>query len=205
MAHDFSDSAAAAAGGERVTAAMRPTHEPYRLTPTPYFVLMHHPMGWEACQVAGEWVWLPRLKMLSYAPGTNGIRQGRGKGAPPDPTLALVAFQSRGWTIIPEDYDGGYVVRYPVAGGAVHLLRWATPRNVGNKTTVRGDDEAYKAFRLQLVTDGVIAPPVPEVIEDLLDRQRTRIGRAEQHIHIPAVARRLEDDTAKLSGMEAIA
>ena len=202
MAHTFTDSPA---GGERVTSSMRPTHNPYKLTPKPYFVLMHNPLGWECGRVGDRWVWLPRLKELQYQPGSNGVRQGR-RGGAPDATLAIASFQGKGWTIIPEDYDGGYVVRYTVEGGGyAHLLRFDEPRNIGNRTSLRTDEEAYNAWRLQLVEDGILAPPEPEVIEELLERQRTRITRAERDIHIPAVAKRLEQETSKLDEMEAIA
>ena len=98
------------------------------------------------------------------------------------------------------------MVRYTVAGGGyVHLLRFDEPRNIGNRTSLRTDEEGYNAWRLQLVEAGIIDPPESEVIEELLERQRTRISRSERDIHIPAVAQRLEVETAKLDEMEALA
>lgn len=202
MGHEFSNTPAAS--GTRVGPRTASSSQSPRLKAVPYFLLMHHPMGWEACEVEGRGLcWVPRLKKLPITPGSNGVRQGRAGGSP-DASLAIANQTSRGWRFIPEDYDGGFVDRYEATGGVVYLLKFESIKTIGNRSVVRCDDAAYNAWRLGLVENGVIPAPEPEVLEDLMDRQRSRISRHQKHIHIPAVAAKLEAETAKLDTMEAL-
>ena len=203
MSHDFPQEPSA--GGTRVGPRTGADQQPYRLSKSPYFLLMHHPLGWECAEVEGRGLcWLPRLKRLPFAPGVNGVRQGR-RGGPPDPSLAIANHTKRGWTFVPEDYDGGFVDRYKCTGGVRYVTKFETPRNIGNRTVIRGDDEAWNKFRLGLVESGVLAGPEPEVLEDLMDRCRNRIARSQKDIHIPAVAEKLEALELTLATMEEMA
>lgn len=200
MPHDFASTPAL--GGTRVPPRQSVAAQLPRLKASPYFLLMHHPLGWEACEVEGRGLcWLPRLKRLIFAAGSNGIRQGR-RGGGPDPSLAIASHTERGWRFIPEDYDGGYVDRYECTGGIRYMTKFESPKNLGNRTVIRGDDAKWNLFRLSLVENGVIPAPEPEILEDLMDRQRNRISRSQKHIHIPAVADKLEKDEARLAAME---
>ncbi len=204
MSHDFTGAAAPPAEGQRVNRRARPTSRAYRLRAEPYFILVHSPLSWDLVEMQGpdgaQWVWLPRLKRLRLTPGVNGVRQGR-RGGAPDATLAIAQLQRRGWIIIPEEYDGGYVDEYPGHRGKVHVLKFETPVHVGAKTVLRCDEDAWRRWRLKLVEDGIVPPPQQEVLEAIMDRQRNRISRHERNVHIPAIAAKVEADVAKLDAM----
>jgi len=204
--------AAADGEGQRVRPGAHTTAQAYRLRATPYFLLVHNPLSWEIAEVeledeAGEITgspvicWLPRLKRLELSPGVNGVRMGR-RGSPPDASLAVANLRTQGWTMIPEDYDGGYVNVHPGARGPIHVLKFDQPVNVGSKTVLRCDDEGYKRFRYRLVVDGVIKPPEPEALEAIMDLRRNRIARHQREVHIPAVRARVDALEEELGEMK---
>lgn len=219
MARKYGKSDQRATGGVRVTGATAPTTQPLRLRPEPYFLLMHSGKSWELQELPRKLVtgrkpkadesdtvdvWLPRLKRLRVAPGVNGVKQGRA-GTAPNATVALAGFQSRGWTIIPEDWDGGYVDRYETQRGPVHMLRFDYPVQVGDRTVIRTKVDELNAWRLKLIADGVISPPAPEILEEIIDLQANRARRDERDVHVPTVAAKVERERAKLERMKAAA
>ncbi len=205
MAKNLTKAQPAAPPLQMVSASAAGAAPAFNLKPCPFFYLTHHPSSWEVGEVDGKRYWLPRLKRLKLAPGVNAVRQGR-KGGPPDASLAIAQAQRQGKTIIPDTFDGGYVHKVRGARGWVHLLKFDTPKNLGRTTVIKTDHEAYRAFRLKLVTSGLIAPPEPEILEAIMDRQRNRSERRADQAHIPREAKRIEREEAKLTEMrEAVA
>ena len=167
---------------------------------SPYFLLFHNPEDWE--HKAGEW--LPRLKRLPLAPGVNAIRQSRNGGAV-DPNLAIVQLQQRGFKIIPEDFGGGFVKQVAVAGGVAHMMHCDEIKRIGRQAVLRRDDEAYTEFQRSLLVEGVVAPPEPEILERLMDRQQARIDRQQAKTHLPNVKAQVKASAETLKSMRAAA
>ena len=186
MGHDFS-------AGEVVSTQQE---VPHRLPTAPRFVLFHDPDAWRAEKVApavlnkkgeetkpAEYRWLPMLKQLPIAPGVNGVRQGRKVGntiSAPDPTPAIVRLQRQGFTIIPEDFDGGFMVRHRVDGGWRYCLKFEKLRRHGRISEVEFDRADYNRFRAKLVEDGIIRPIRPGRIKELQRRAESMRSGADE-------------------------
>ena len=185
--HEFS-------GGQLVSG--RP-EQPHRAPVAPPFVLFHDPEAWRAEEMSpaehgkggklikdAEHQWLPCLKQLPITPGVNGVRMGQklpgGKMGPPDPTAALVALQRNGYTIIPDDFDGGFQVRHEVRGGLRFSLKFERLVRHGTITEIEFDRDAYRDFRAKLVRDGVIRPIRPGRIKELRRRAQSGLEAAEE-------------------------
>ncbi len=200
MARDFSpEPNAEEPAGELVSRTLRPGFRPHLVKRSPYFHLMFSPGQWEATEMPDHgWTWLPKLKKLPLTPGVNGVRGGHPHA---DGSLAIAGAQQRGMLLIPDDYKGGFVMRHMTATGYTHLHKSERLVRVGPRSEVRGDSVAWNQFRYDLVQDGIIPPPTAEELDLLMDRQRRRLERNQKAVHIPAVAARVEADTAKLEGM----
>lgn len=172
------------------------------LKPQPRFYYMAHPSRWECIETDKGWEWLPRLGKLKLTPGTNAVRQGRGRHGQVDDSLAIITKQKAGWTVIPyEVIEGGYCWRYEGRKGAVHLSRWAQPKQVGNQTIMQTDTDGYNAFRSMLLADGHIPAPDPEMLSIIRDRQLKEVNEAAAKAHIPAIAAQLQAGQDALEGM----
>jgi len=164
--------------------------------PRANFYLMHNPEGWEPVQKEdGSWEWLPVLKRLLLKPGVNGVR-GTRNGL--DDSRARISFQDRGWTII--DRSMGYVTRYPCRRGWSYYLTWDHPIKAGRRLVVRHDAEGYNEFRRELVEDGVVQAPLPEVLADVLRGHQKQIDRNSKDIHIPVVKARIDEAKELIAG-----
>ena len=181
--------------GELVTS--RP-EAPHRLPTAPPFILCHDPDAWRPETVAdaevdedgaivkrAEYAWLPQLKQLPISPGVNGVRMGRKIGGvvqPPDPTAAIVRLQRQGFTVIDDDFDGGWQVRHRVEGGWRYALKFERLQRYGKVTEIDFDKSGYQAFRMKLVADGVIQPIRPGRVRELKRRAHSVRTAAEESI-----------------------
>lgn len=193
MAHDFGSVATVVSG---VEASTNPAANRLPEMPRANFYLMHNPEGWEPVKRDdGGWEWLPILKRLLLKPGVNGVRGTKGGM---DDSQARIGFQDRGWTII--DRTMGYVTRYPCRRGYSYYLTWDKPIRAGRRLIVRHDAEGYNAFRRELVEDGVIAPPLPEILDGVLDGFQKQIDRNSKDIHIPIVKAKIDEAKELITG-----
>lgn len=176
------------------------------LKPSPRFYYMAHPSRWECVEGADGWEWLPRLGKMKLTPGVGGVRQGRGRHGQIDDTLARMHKEKNGWILIPyEVIEGGYCWSYQGKRGTVHLSRWNNPKMVGNQVLMQTDTAGFNAFRRGLVENGHIAPPDPEMLELLMDRQTKENNERGGKAHIPAIAVQLKAGEDRLEGMKAAA
>lgn len=144
-----------------------PAHQP-----TPFFFFEHHPSRWRV--IDGEL--LPQLRAFPVSPGNGGVDE-RGRY-----DNALVNRRRKGWTHIPNDViPDGYVRRHCVKGHTadnpryLHTDKWTTPVMLGNRPDFETDLKGYKEFLRLLVSEGVIEPPDPIVLEGVAAQYRKKL------------------------------
>ena len=173
-----------------------------KLAPAPPFFLIFNPGEWELGDIDGRPVWLPQLAILWEVPGVNNVRGTRG-GA--DSSMARMKLAEQGQTVL--DQSLGYVKRLPARGGRWHhCLTWDHTRQIGNKTLTRHDDQGFNRWRLELLENGTIPKPDPEVLEITIERLSDRVRRHASRANIPGVKAKLDRDQSRLdSARQAIA
>ena len=139
---------------------------------SPNFLYLYHPNRW---QVMGGEV-LPVLYELRRSPGVENVSP-KGGG---DMSPAIGAKVRDGWVVIPHDViPGGYVRVFDGFQGPIHLSKWETPRQVGRRAyKPKIDVEGHREFLRGLIADGVIKPPCPEILEELVSRATARVERS---------------------------
>ena len=166
------------------------------------FWLMHHPMScWECVlMVDGEYYWLPTFRQLKDLAGCNAVRMVQnGRGA--DSTMARVQMMDNGFEIL--DLEFGYQQRFPSRfGGFIYKEIWATPKVIGNRVIWNFDHVAFDEWRKQLLDDGVLPQPDPDVLDVFIERQERRIERNAQRGHIPHVQKQIVIEEQKLENMK---
>ena len=174
------------------------------LKPASRFYYIHHPDAWHLVETKAGFEWMPRLRSFRLTPGVNGVRQTRGKNPKADDRAARVTLADRGYTVIPYNaIEGGYCWKYQGRKGPVYLERWAIPKQVGNRTILKSDQEGLWAFCRHLMTTGLIAQPDRDVLEMIADVQGQSIERDAGNCHIPATAARHAENVRRLDGMVA--
>ena len=165
-----------------------------KLAPAPPFFLVFDPGEWELGDIDGKPVWLPALAVLWEVPGVNNVRSTRGG---PDSSMARMKVEEQGRMVLPQQL--GYVKRLPARGGRWHhCLFWDHTRQVGNKTLTRHDDQGYNKWRPELLQNGTIPQPDPEVLEIAIERLSDRVRRHASRANIPGVKAKLDIDQARL-------
>lgn len=163
------------------------------------YFLMHHPAQWELVVENDTAEWLPTFSTLYEIAGVNGVQQIPQGGT--DSTLSRVHYMDQGYTILPQEL--GYQTRYPCrAGGYYYTSIWDTPKQVGSKLFWSTDESGYNDWRRQLLADGMIQPPEPEILELLVERHQKRIERNISMQHIPEIAKRLDSMRLQLEQMQ---
>ena len=195
MAAKFTNETSSAYQGRPAVAP--PTHSAkLNMDAEPAFWFIAHPNRWQF--IDGEY--LPVLSRLSQRPGAKNVTKDG------DTAHAETLLRKGGWTVIPWDaVPGGYVQVFDGRGGAVHLSRWETPRQVGTQIVMTTDTAGYYGFLRGLIADGFIAPPDQLVIEAMIEQQRQRVENNANRTHEPTVRARYERDLTKLEAMEAAA
>lgn len=163
------------------------------IKPNHPFWMMHHPMTcWELIHFADvdKYYWMPNFRKLYDMPGCNAVRMVKnGRGA--DSTMARVQMMDNGFEIL--DLEFGYQQRFSSRyGGFVYREIWEKPKIIGNRVIWNFDDIAFNDWRKQLMDDGVLQQPDPDVIDIFIERQERRISRNAQRGHIPHVAKEIE-------------
>lgn len=159
---------------------LQPTPSPGDLPPMPNhpanspFRFRFHPKRWGV--MAGKLV--PMLHKWTIEPGLGGVeRDGAWR-------RAAAQMQEKGWILIPLDVDGpgtSYVKTYPVAGGTLHLPRWAMVWAGSDQVGCR--DEDYAAWLQSLVERGVVPGPAPYVLTALIEKQEARLSGMLDQVH----------------------
>lgn len=206
MAFDFQPETTAGAelGAIPATSADQAKAQVLNLRPSNRFYYIHHPDAWQLVETADGFEWMPRLRCFRITPGVNGVRQTRGKNPKPDDRAARVTLADRGFTVIPYDViEGGYCWKYNGRRGPVYLERWAKPKQVGNRTILKPDQEGLWAFCRHLLKKGHIEKPDPDVLQILEDTHEQSLERDAANTHIPAVAARHAENLRRLEGMKA--
>jgi hypothetical protein len=169
--HDFSSGTIQTTPAVEAKATGRLPNIPGALFPWWY---KHHPWRWHI--VDGEV--LPRLGKLKGDPGIGGV-DDRG-----NTSFAKAKAEEKGWQIIPWDALGEhYVVEVASSRGKVYLPKWMTLRRVGNRVVPTPDIDAYHEFCRRLISEGIIAPPDPAVIDGMVEAQRQRFETVIGRLH----------------------
>lgn len=133
---------------------------------------------------------LPALQPLAMMPGANGIsRREDGSKASDMYAASVLRMRQKGAVFIDQGaIEGGVVRRVKCqGGGAYHHLFCDTPvpASGGRVRPDLHDRAAYNQFRLKLVTDGVIKPPLDEVVVAAKDRMARKLAAVEREQNIP--------------------
>ena len=158
--------------------------------PNAPFYLLHSPFSWELINMTNHgFMWLPQFSFLHEIAGVNGIEE---TPQGPDSTVARMKLMDKGTQII--DRDFGYIARYATKYGGYHYkLKWDIPKEIGNRVYWNTDTDAYNAWRLDLVTTGVIAPPEIEVVQAKVSMVERKIERRLKFQHIPEIKTELDE------------
>ena len=168
------------------------------ISPNAPYYMMHHPAQWELVIEGDKAEWLPTFSTLYEIAGVNGVQS---TPAGPDSTMARVNFMDKGYTILPQEL--GYQTRYPTkVGGYYYTSIWDQPKQVGTKLFWSTDEAAYNEWRRDLLKNGTIQPPEPEILELLVERHEKRIERNISMQHIPEIAKRLDEMRDQLTAMQ---
>jgi hypothetical protein len=159
------------------------------LSPSPPFVLMHNPQRWDV--LCGKLV--PILDKVPVMPGMSGAKHvGKGPTLRTDATRMLERRTSRGWSVIPQTLDGGYVRK--VRGTECYLTRWE--RTYPGSSHIDADVDGYVAWCVSLVDRGVVPEPTVGVLERLEALKRERLGQAADAARTNPSQERLRDQLA---------
>ena len=183
--------------------------------PNAQWLYMCHPNSWDFIQSEdGSAEWLPMLKRWRQVPGINGIKGRRCGGI--SETAARAKYVDDGWIFInPEECewldnqpnDSGYLRAIEGKYGTVWVDIFAEPESIGagNNASVvfSRDKEAYNDFRRELLSRGVVPAIQAGVVKLYSKRQRSRASRKISQIHNPMIAKHIENESTKLSQMQA--
>ena len=73
---------------------------------------------------------------------------------------------------------------------------------IGNRVIWNYSHKEYDLWRKQLLDDGIIAQPDPDVLDILIERQERRIERNAQRGHIPHIQKQIVVEEKKLADMQ---
>lgn len=174
-----------------------------QVNPNAPFLLRHLPDAWFAGMVErdGERVpyILPRLKPLPLVGGANGVKSGAGSEDPPDYLLPERKLKGKGGVLLDaphlvDEYLREHACQGPKSKqkGSFYCTSWDGPKVVAGKFRMDFDELGYNTWLLSLVERGVIAPPEPEIVDDLRGRRSEHIQRLSTQAHIPAMAMKLD-------------
>lgn len=153
------------------------TSEALPAAPRDKWAYIHYPDdpgNWFVGEVGGRAVWLPRLQTFRLTPGASGVRTlERGEHPSAAYVEAFATLRRRGATVLEpmSAYLRAWPARHPVTGveGYIYTDHYTTPRvGKGRKTGVvkfHVDRDARNAWLYQLVADGEIAPPDPDIVD----------------------------------------
>jgi len=161
----------------------------------PPFIFAHWPDNWEMKLIDGEWVPLPRVKMLRLEPGVNGVRGESYKSV--DPRIFFAMLMAEGAVIIHNDVpvvyyddetdelvqDTGYLESEACTNGRVYVSCWDRPQitKKGRKRKVDWktgkDKDGFNEWLLLLVAEGIIPKPTEAGLNHLVQMQEVRAAR----------------------------
>jgi len=140
----------------------------------------HSPNRWGYSDERGGWH--PRLAIHSPMPGSSGLTEGGGI------ERVVADLHARGWTIIEiGDPRLGkfkhYIIEHRVQGGKPQYVpMWVMPIVLGTKTRWEVDADMQREFLKTLQDSGIVEPPHPLVIKELILRQQEAVRRCERDV-----------------------
>lgn len=166
--------------------------------PNAPFFLRHHPSNWDAEDVDGVTTWLPHIGIFPLVPGAHLVRT-RKQGEALHETFrnAKNTDENAGWIhlshsqavpagCLPEGVgSGGYLrgldCKDPRSSttGTYHTEAWNVARAPvkGRPQRFAFDRASYNRWRLWLVTSGIVPPPAPDVIAEMVAAKSGRPAR----------------------------
>lgn len=142
-----------------------------RMDALPNWIYLHHPHRWDIeLDEEGTAHLVPTLRRFLFEPGLSGVEQHRGQ-AQGNPTRALASRSEWGWYAIPTTLEvpawggreRGYVRVYDGHRGLVHLDIWTRPYALGGRVELDFDLAGRLAFKLELLSSGIVKPPTDPV------------------------------------------
>ena len=178
------------------------------IRPNSKFFFKHHPRNWalEKVQVPGKkkgevemvWKWLPIIETETEKPGVNGIRLN---GKFVDATGRHATLARRGYTIfLPNQID--YLRVYPCRGGRYYAHKFMILEDVAGEFVETLDRNAWNEWRMDLVRNGDIKLPHPQLLKRLLLRRSRHIDRYIRQQHIPELAAKMETIRSEVQAMQ---
>jgi hypothetical protein len=120
--------------------------------------------------------------------GVNGIRSN---GRTVDSTNRQASLTRDGWTILlPSNHD--YMRVYPCRGGKYYDSKFNQLENIAGQMVTTFDREAFNLWRLELLLNGTVKMPHPNILRRYVISKRRGFERYIRQQHIPELAARLE-------------
>lgn len=131
------------------------------------------------------------LPMLSTIPEEAGVNGCRTVGQRLDSSLLKAQMINKGWTII-EANQHDYLRTYPATRGTYYTTRWTTLEKVGSRILHSFSRDEFNEWRRELMDNGSIPLPHPQIVKLQLIDQNREISKLEQNQHIPEIAVKLK-------------
>ena len=131
---------------------------------------------------------LPVLSTIREVAGVNGTKA---IGNSIDSGVMRTKLRDNGWTIL-DASKHNYMTVYPAIKGTYYGSRWTTLEKVGTRMIEHFDTEGFDQWRLELMQDGHISTPHPQIASLRLLSMSRAMSRLERDQHIPEVATRLK-------------
>jgi hypothetical protein len=154
-------------GGGREPKASRRALEISTLDTKHDFVFICHPLRWDVYLTEQGAEILPAITELEFQPGLAGVLPVKGE-MNGDPSYAITAKVSKGWVVVPEDFEvtafgerrRGYRHVYDGRGGPdSHVCSvWQRPYQVGGQAFVQRDEAGFLQFLRDIAAK--IMPPI---------------------------------------------
>lgn len=171
----------------------------YASNPLGWELVDHDALGTPEDQREGRrFEWLPRLKHFALKAGVNGVK-ARGKTI--DTKLAEVIAVQWGDEFIPlEAAPNGKSYRQSVktVTGTKYPDIWTTYKRLGHQWVPKFDKVGFALWRRELVQNGTIAPPDPDILEGMVRIYERTVSRLEKDYQGTP---KLEDARARLAAM----
>jgi len=167
--------------------------------PNNRFFYKQHPRNWELWHFEIEGtgakktrglkpIWLPMLQSHHETAGVNGTRGLKGNI---DSSVSRTRLSDDGWHILrPEQHD--YLRKYPCRNGHYWSDKFTTLENLGGELVTTFDFDAFAAWRLELMKNGVLPLPHQTFLKRSINLVSRRINRISRDQHIPEIAAKLK-------------
>lgn len=172
----------------------------HKVEPNTAFFLFHHPANWRiAVEGLDAPAWVPDIQKKPLTPGCNGIRTRRANEPEEATYVAAIDEDQRDGAVylwpesvipdhcLPDGITGeGYLRVYPCRGnmtgraGEYFCEVWDLPvASLPNEAQqYKFDRASYNRWLVWLVESGTIEPPIPRIVDRLVQRVEDHLARA---------------------------